>query len=473
MTNQNAHKTWLPRDFRPSPLDIEGRRVGLLGMGRSGMALARFLTARGAEVVVADEKSAEDLAEAIAALTALGAETVTGIDRFEQLGKPDLLVTSPGVPFTHHLLEAARDRGIPVIGEIELAYRFCAAPIIAATGTNGKGTTVTMIGDMLRTAGIVHRVAGNIGVPLVSVCEQSPQLDVVVAEISSFQLETVETFAPWVSVLLNIAMDHADRHSDPRAYREMKARIFANQGADDFAVLNTDDPTVAGLAGAVPAQLLTVAHADTQASGYVENDVLTVRLPGQEAREVCPVDDLLLPGRHHVSNALCACVAAGLCGVSADRMATAIRQFSGAAHMLDNAGTIAGVTFVDDSKATNPQAAIADIAALDRPLVVIAGGLGKDADFAEFADVLAESVKHVVLIGASAEQIRAAINDRTGVQTAATMTEAVSAAFEAAKPGDTVALVPACASFDMFDGQAQRGDAFCQAVDDLRAQMSQ
>lgn len=469
MTAQGS-KNWPPDNRHPSPISLEGR-VAVLGMGRSGIEMSRFLRARGAEVVAADEKPATELDEEIGRLAEIGVEAIPDIESFDDLGGADLVVTSPGLPLDHHLLAAARGREIPVIGEIELAYRFCEAPIIAVTGTNGKGTTATMIGDMLSAAGTPHRVAGNIGVPFISVVDESADLDVMVIEVSSFQLETVDRFRPWISILLNIAQDHADRHTRADEYQAMKARIFENQRGGDFTILNTDDPRVQSLIDRPPCTVLRVALDDETAHGHVEDTHLAVGLPARLSEAVCKTDEIPVPGDHHITNALCAALAAGLCGASPDDIAQGIRNFTPAEHMLAPAGTVGGVAFVDDSKATNPAAAIADISSLQGPLVVIAGGLGKGVDFSDFGDLLAQRAEHVVLIGESAGQIEKALAGRRPVSKASSMEEAVTVAFEAAEPGWSVVLAPACASFDMFEGQAYRGEAFCESVQRLQSQI--
>ncbi len=462
----------LPEKTTPAPLPLDGRRVAVFGMGRTGIAVTEFVVARGALTAVLDERPAVELTQALQRLSRLDAQLVPEVKGYEQFGNPEIIVVSPGVPCDHPLLQAARAAGAKVIGEIELAWRFAKAPIIAATGTNGKGTVVTLIGDMLDRAGIKAAVAGNIGVPLIAAIAAEDPLAVIVAEISSFQLETVELFKPWIGILLNVSPDHRDRHPDIDEYLTLKAHIFAKQDAADLAVLNLDDSRVARLQSQLAATVLPVSLASEDASGHLAGGDLIVRLPGREPLRVCSEADLPVRGLHNVTNALCASLAAAACGASADAMAAAIKHHHPAPHLLQDAGTVNGVKFIDDSKATNPAAAIADLTTVEGPLILIAGGRAKDVDLAEFADAAAARAQHVVLIGESAAEIATAIAGRIPATIAESFKDAVHLAFELAGPGYTVLLAPACASFDMFENMAQRGEIFCAIVSQLAERFS-
>lgn len=442
---------------------LTGRRAAAFGLGRSGLASARFLHAHGAEVTAFDEGPPERFAEALAELDALGIPGLTGVSGWSALPQLDILVVSPGVPVNHPLLQAARQAGVEVIGEIELAYRFCRAPLVAVTGTNGKGSTTTILGSMLQAAGLRTVVAGNIGTPLVSVVEDDWQ--VVVAEVSSFQLETVVHFRPWAAILLNITPDHLDRHADFASCVAAKQRLFMNQESGDLAVLNLDDPVVAGLRPVVRAQVLGVSARSAVGAGYVqESGLLTVRLPGQEPVVVCERSDLPLRADHYVVDALCAGVVAVAAGCDQVAMRAGIRSWRPAEHLLTEVAVIGGVRFIDDSKATNPTAASADLDTLQEPFWVIAGGLNKGLDLSGFADKLAASARGVFLIGEAASEIAKHLGGRIPMTQCANIETAVQAAYAAAGPGETVILAPACASFDQFQSQAERGERFTAAV---------
>ncbi len=443
-------------------LDVAGRRVTVFGMARSGVAAARLLVSRSALVTVVDSQAAECIRDRIAEVEACGAHAVPDASSYAAFGDPELLVVSPGVPAAHPLLSQARRAGTGIIGEIELAYCFCDSPIIAVTGTNGKGTVASLIGDMLRGAGFDAPVAGNIGLPLTTVVDQ--RHDVVVAEISSFQLETIDRFSPWIAAILNITPDHLDRHPTMDEYVATKSRILENQSMQDFAILNADDPLVAPLGDRTLARSLSVSLAADTADGRLEGDELVITAPGGVSQRICSRQTLPLGGPHNVSNALMAALAASLCGVDVETMAEAIATQRPAVHMLSEAGVVNGVRFVDDSKATNPAAAMADLGAIPGPLVLIAGGDSKGLDLSEFARAAAERAEHIVLIGRSAPEIADAIGDAAPVTRAHDMTEAVRTAFQVSQPGWTVLLAPACASLDMYRNMTERGEVFRGAV---------
>lgn len=451
---------------RPAPgMPLDGRRVVFFGMGKSGLAGGEFLKAHGADVLVVDERPAAELTEALAKLEALGVRVRADLHSYEQLDDPDLIVISPGVPVDHRFLEQARRDGVPVIGEIELAYRFCAAPLAAVAGTNGKGSTTTMLGRMFSAAGLKCIVAGNIGLPLVSVVEGD--WDLVVAEVSSFQLETIVDFHPWASILLNVTPDHLVRHGTFEEYVAAKQRLFMNQTVGDLAVLNVDNEAVAGLADKLPLQPLTVSLSG-EANATLQGEALTVALPGSEPVVVCTVADLPVPGAHMIGNALCAAVVALSAGCSPAAIAEGLRGWQPAAHQMCPVATIGGVRFIDDSKATNVDSASADIASLSGEVYVIAGGQTKGADMQPFADFLAARATGVFLIGEGAFEIAAGIAGRTTVVMAGDIDTAVQRAAATAGEGATVILAPACASFDQFSGQAERGDRFAAAVKTLQ-----
>jgi UDP-N-acetylmuramoylalanine--D-glutamate ligase len=447
--------------------DLAGRRIGVLGMARSGVAAVPFLRARGAWVAAMDSRPAADLIarggpDTAAALAA--ADAVLAPCDAASLPPLDMLVISPGVPTEAPVCQAARAAGAEVIGELELAYRFCDAPMVAVTGTNGKGTTVTALGAILAQAGIPHVVAGNIGLPLISQVERSAGLALVVAEVSSFQLETTVHFHPLVAVLLNITEDHLERYPDFAAYREAKRLVFRNQTPEDWAVFCTADPEVSRLAGDGAARSLCVSAADPAADAFLDGDCLTVRLPGQNPVQVARRADLPLRGEHHVTAFLTAALIARLWDVAPASVDQALRAYQAAPHLMTLVGEFGGIRFVDDSKATNPASAIADLEGIEGPVVVIAGGKEKDTPFEAFGRTLAARARKIVLLGECAARIEAAVGRPGLCSHAASMQDAVAQALAAARPGDTVALCPGCSSLDMFCSYALRGDAFARAV---------
>lgn len=454
----------------------------MIGAARSGIAAADALSRLGADVLLSDGKTAEQLGVArVAGLEATGAPFVLGGSVTEALPEgTHLVVTSPGVPKTAPILQEAVRRGIPVWSEIELAYRLTSAPIVAVTGTNGKTTTTLLIAAMLEAAGEPALICGNVSADEIkrTLVEAAVSSDhsgnaILVAEISSFQLEWVETFAPKVAILTNITPDHLNRHASFDEYAHTKARIFAAQTADDWAVLNYDDPVTrkigqAGLPGRLCWFTTGTRPPDDGPAAWVEEDILTVRLEGHGAIPILPSRDLpfTLPGIHSVANVLAASVAALAIGAGAEAIAKAVRSFSGAAHRMEFVTEIRGVRYINNSMCTNVAAAIHSLAAMDRPTVVIAGGADKELDYAPLTPTLREKAKQLILIGAVADKMETIF--RAGgydaISRAATLEEAVQQAQRLTVPGDAVLLSPACASFDMFTDFEARGVAFRNAV---------
>ncbi len=443
---------------RPAPLDVAGRRVGVLGAARSGVGCAQLLARAGAHVVVGDSKTEEQVNRDIAArIIATGAALRLELVDLAQFDGLDLLVTSPGVPFNAPVLEQARAMGVPVIGEVELAYRFSPAPVIAVAGTNGKGTTTTLAGAMLNAGGVRARVCGNIGDPFTGAVAEAQPVDAFVVEISSFQLETIERFRPWIAILLNITPDHLDRHVTMDVYLAAKTRLFENQTPDDWAVVNADDANVAFAARVARSRRLGFSAQDA-AQARVEGEALVVDL-GDGPVEVCRLEDLVRRGAHYTQSVLASAAAALIAGASREGILAAIRAHRLPEHVLEVVCETDGVTFINSTKATNPAAAEADIESVSGPLLIIAGGLEKRADFTEFGELLRRRAKGVFLIGQCAARIAEAAH---GVPTTrcATLEEAIRAACATASPGDKVMLAPACASWDMFPSYAVRGEQF-------------
>lgn len=444
-------------------MDLAGKKVLVIGAGRSGLAAARFLLAKGARVTLTDNRDADRLD--------LPPEAPAGLEysfgRYPALsGGWDLVVTSPGVPPDIAPLRAARQAGIPVTGEFELAMRYARGPVVAITGTNGKTTTTMLTGQIFREAGYPTLVAGNIGLPLTSEVETQTADGVIVVEASSFQLETAATFRPRVAVILNITPDHLDRHKTMARYTEAKAAVFANQTATDWTVLNRDDPRTAALAPRTRGRVIFFSRAHNLDRGvFVHDGVITVR-DGGEARPVLPTASLLLPGAHNVENALAAVAAAWVMGVPLESVARTLAAFTGVPHRLELVAEIRGVRYVNDSKGTNPEAAEKALKAYTAPVVLIAGGRNKGNSFEGFADLIRKRVRCLVVLGESAAEISAAARRAgfTDIVAAGDLPQAVRLAHRAARPGEVVLLSPACASWDMFKSFEERGDLFRETV---------
>ena len=446
---------------------LTGKRVLVVGLGKSGVAAAGLCVARGAaQVTVTDRNDASQLAAALARLPP-GVQQELGGHHLESFVGADLIVLSPGVPEIPELL-AARAAGVPVTGELELASRYLGATLVAITGTNGKSTTTTLCGLMMRATGQPTFVGGNLGTPLteaVGTPAGSPG-GCCVVEVSSFQLETTDSFRPRVAVLLNITADHLDRYAGMDGYAAAKARIFAAQGPGDFAVVNVDDPLVMrAVAGATSRRvdLSTERPIETGPGGWIEGDELIVRLPGA-SEETYPATLPALVGRHNQQNALAALLSARLAGATSAEARRALLEFHPLAHRMELVAEQRNVSYYDDSKGTNVGAVVAALTGFPRPVVLIAGGRDKGGDYAPLADVLAKVGHAVVLIGEAAELIAAALPPELDVHRAASMEEAVATAARLARPGDAVVLSPACSSFDMFRDYVHRADVFRAAV---------
>jgi UDP-N-acetylmuramoylalanine--D-glutamate ligase len=436
---------------------VRHRRIVIVGAARSGIAAARLALRMGARVTLTDTRAAFDEADA---LKAEGVELELGGHTPETLANADLIVTSPGVPLGQPVFDAARARGVETIGELEFAWRWVDGRVIAITGTKGKSTTTTLVGRMLSAAGEHVMVGGNIGTPLSAQVEQSTAKTVHVVETSSFQLETTTTFRPWIAVWLNFADDHLDRHPTVEAYAAAKARIFANQQASDWAVVNADDAEVMRRARGGAAQRVEFSLAGSIADGFVVDGDWIVQRTGTRSGRLIPVHAVELTGRHMLHNVLAAAAASHIAGVGADAMVQALRGFHGLPHVMEPVAEFGGVRFVNDSKATNVEAARRSIESFDRGVVAIVGGRYKGGDFGELREPLKARGRAVVAIGEAASRVREALGATVPVVDAASMREAVARAYEAATPDGVVLLAPACSSFDWFRDYAERGDVF-------------
>ncbi len=439
---------------------VEGARVVVVGAARSGIAAAELLARRGAKVTLTDQKSV--LADAERLRTA-GVDLELGAADAPAVQSAELVVVSPGVPVELPAVVAARSRGIPVIGEFELACRWLRGRVVAITGTKGKSTTTTLVGRMLATAGRRVLVGGNIGVPLSSQVDHSTEDTVHVVEASSFQLETTETFRPWIAALLNFSPDHLDRHPDEAAYGRAKSRIFANQAGDDWAVVNADNAPALVLAASARARRLQYAVDNpANADVFVERDFIWQRT-SEGLTPLVPLASIELPGRHMLSNVAAASAICLAAGASGESMARALVGFTGLEHVMEPVASLGRVRFVNDSKATNVDAAGRSIESFDR-VVAILGGRYKGGAFEDLRPALSERGKGVVAIGEAKSLVRRALADMVPVVDAESMAEAVAKAWQLARPDGVVLLAPACSSFDMFVDYADRGRAFKDAV---------
>jgi len=440
---------------------VRGKRVTVVGAARSGVAAAELLARRGASVTLSEMRAQLDEEDR---LRQAGVELELGGHVPATLLRADLIVTSPGVPYRHPLVEAARHAGVPVIGELELASRWLRGRIVAITGTKGKSTTTTLTGRMLEAGGHRVLVGGNIGRALSAQVEESTEDTIHVIEASSFQLESTDTFHPWIAVLLNFSPDHLDRHDSVEEYAAAKTRLFAQQEDTDWAVLNADDPAVLEMAKSTGARrLLFSMHAKLSDGIVLEGDTI-VRRAGLEREPLIPVSSIRLIGPHLVADVLAAAAIAWLAGVGAAAMTRAVEGFAGLEHALEPVAEVGGVRFVNDSKATNIEAAKRAIESFDSGVVVILGGKFKGGDFRDLLAPLESRHATVIAIGESRPLIAQALAGLVALHEAADMSAAVRTAFASAAPGGTVVLAPACASFDMFRDYAERGHAFKQEV---------
>jgi UDP-N-acetylmuramoylalanine--D-glutamate ligase len=449
-------------------MELNRKRILVVGLARTGIAVARFLQDRGAIVRATDQADERRLDPAVAELRARGIAVETGGHRDESFTAADMIVLSPGVPHTLPALQAARGRGIPVIGEIELAARFIRRPIVAVTGTNGKTTTTELLGAMLAASGRRVFVGGNIGRPLIGAVDAGLAVDTVVAEISSFQLDTIETFRPAVGVLLNITADHLDRYPDFAGYAAAKMRLFENQAPGDIAVLNAADPAIAARAERIRSRRLFFNSAGPGAAAALNGRTLILRLPGREPVAL-DLTGFRLRGAHNTENAAAAALAALAAGATPAGLQTALAAFTPAAHRLETIAVVEGVEYVNDSKATNVDAVLRALECFDSPVVLIMGGVDKGGDFGLLRDAVRSHGRGLVMMGGSRGALRAALGGLLPTREAASMQAAVRAARAMAVAGDAVLLAPGCASFDLYANYQERGEDFRRAVRELEA----
>ncbi|WP_346354581.1 UDP-N-acetylmuramoyl-L-alanine--D-glutamate ligase [Azotosporobacter soli] len=450
-------------------MDMTGNKTCVLGAGRSGIAAAQVMRGLGADVTLWDGKKPETLSEELIALSKEGVHLELGDAASDFLAKMKLVVTSPGIAQEHPLLQQAVLLGIPVWSEVELAYRLCRAPMVAITGTNGKTTTTTLLGELAKTTFAKVAVGGNIGDPLSLQVTPLTENDLAVAEISSFQLEWVDKFAPHVAAILNITPDHMDRHKTLEGYTAMKERIFLGQSQDDYVLLNHDDSGVRALAPHCKGRVVYFSRLTTLDEGvFVAKGQVCIRWQGQQ-HAVFNLSELQIKGDHNVENVLAACGTAFFAGIAPDKMAAVLANFRGVEHRIEWVRAVDGVDYYNDSKATNPESTIKAIEAFEEKLLLIAGGYDKHTDLTPMMKLLAQRNALLILIGAAADRFAdaAAQNGVVTIRRAVDMAAAVALAKESAEKGQVVLLSPACASYDMYSGYEERGRHYKSLVEAL------
>jgi len=450
-------------------MDLNGKRALVVGLGKSGVASALFMKAHGARVTVSDTKSGDELRNEIPVLLDHGITVETGGHGERTFRGQDLIVVSPGVPVDAPPLVQARSLGETVIGEIELAAQFLPGPVIAITGSNGKTTTTTLTGEIMAASGFPVLVGGNIGTPAISLAERAKPETVIVLEVSSFQLETIQTFRPKVAVVLNVTPDHLDRHRTFEIYTDAKARVFENQQASDFAVLNADDPTCVAMGKRTRAQVFWFSRMKEIEQGAWVREGNIVFRDSKGQREILQVSEIPLKGAHNLENVLAAVCTGALMGCAQEKIRQAVRDFKAVEHRLEFVATIGDVDYYNDSKATNVDATIKALESFPANIHLILGGKDKGSDYTLLNDLIRQRVKRVYTIGAAAAKIESQLKGAEVVH-AETLENATRKAHALAQSGDVVLLAPACASFDQFKSFEHRGKLFKEIVHGLEGE---
>ena len=449
-----------------SKVSFAGKRMLVAGAGVSGVAVAQILQRKGALVTLQDAKTLDELGDRVKNLQQQGIKLALGQQNEILVSDFDYIVVSPGISIYSPLVLAAEKQGVEVISEVEVAYRLCPAPILAITGTNGKTTTTTLVGEMVKTTGKRVVVGGNIGKALSLEVEDVTEQDLVVAEISSFQLEGARTFRPVVAAVLNVTPDHLDRHKTMQNYMAMKSRIFTNQLSQDYVVANYDDPLVRDMMEKAVSQVVYFSRKTELEQGvFLKDDIITIAWQGK-THPVCSIHTLRIIGSHNVENALAACGMAFFAGVQVSDMAAVLGRFEGVEHRIERVATVRQVTYYNDSKATNPESSIKALEAFRGHVILLAGGRDKHTDLTEFMKLVKEKVDCLILIGEAGERFAQAAREHQveHIERADSMAAAVQLAHDMAQPHQVVLLSPACASYDMFRNYEERGRVFKELV---------
>jgi UDP-N-acetylmuramoylalanine--D-glutamate ligase len=446
-------------------MNLKGKRISIIGAGRSGLATAKVVSSLEALPFISDNSLLKD-ESLLGELSSLNAPNELG-GHTSRVFDCDLMVVSPGVPSDSEVIVTAKEKGVAVWPEIELAYKLCRGKIVGITGSNGKTTTTALIGEIFKNAGIPAFVCGNIGNPFIAIALQVPENGYAVVELSSFQLEQIDSFKPDIAVFLNLTPDHLDRHRDLDAYIDAKMRIFENQTASEVAVINFDDQVLRRRCPSIKSHLKWFSLQKRLDDGIWA-------IPGESVfdgeTEFMKTGDIKIRGEHNLSNACAAIGAAVSAGISTDKVVETLKSFAGVEHRLEPVRLIGGVSYINDSKGTNVDSVFWALKAVSAPVILIAGGKDKGGDFSALNEIISQKVKLVILIGQAADKIEAAWSRLTRIIRAGTMEKAVIMARDNSQSGDTILLSPGCASFDMFDNYEHRGRVFKQAVWDLKTE---
>jgi UDP-N-acetylmuramoylalanine--D-glutamate ligase len=453
----------------PGGMELRGKRVLVVGLARTGAAASLFCAARGARVTATDSRTENEIGEAVAKLQDAGVRLELRGHQEKTFLEQDLIVPSPGVPADEAHLQAARAKGVAIWSEIELAYRFLKGRLIGITGSNGKTTTTSLVEHILKTAGMQTILAGNIGTPLIGCVDTMKDDTYTVVELSSFQLELIDTFRPNIGVFLNLTPDHLDRHHTMEAYGATKARLFENQIGEDAAVLNADDAATTPYAPSLPRVYWFSRKQRVAQGAYLRGEEIVFRQDGTE-EVLLKLEDIPLAGAHNVENVLAAAFVARLAGAPAPAIGKGVRSFAGVEHRLEFVAEIGGVRYYNDSKATNVDATLKALNAFPCRILIILGGKDKGSDYTELQRPLREKAILALLIGAAAGKIEKQISGSVALERAETLERAVETASHAAQRGDVVLLAPACASFDQFQNYEHRGRVFKELVRQLEKQ---
>ncbi len=449
-------------------MNLKGLRVLVVGFGITGLPLVDFLHRKGALITLTDEKNEMMLRESLEKVKNIPITKVLGEHplNLDVYGQPDLVIVSPGVPLDLHFIKEFKKMSVPIIGEIELAYRYMSNPLVAVTGTNGKTTTTALTGEIFKIGGKYPEVVGNIGVPIIEKIDKVNKEQYFVMEVSSFQLETIQEFRPSSAALLNITPDHLNRHGSLDAYAALKFRIFENQMGDDVAVINADDKICATRVNQINSRILYFSRLHPQKNGiFLRGTKMMVRWDGEE-KHIINTEQIKIPGTHNVENAMAAAGLAIASNVSIGAIKEGLMTFSGVEHRIEQVAQIDGINFVNDSKATNPDAAMKAIEAVDAPIILLAGGMDKHNDFKELFMSFNQKVAHVFVYGETADQLLQTAKDENyqDIEKVADLEEAVHKALSMASAGYTILLSPACASWDMYPSYEHRGNHFKEII---------
>lgn len=448
-------------------MNVKEKDVLVVGLGESGISALQLLASRGANLSATDMRTEDELEAVLERLADLEIDFHLGVHPEEIFTKADFIVLSPGVPRKIEPIQKALENGVPVISEVELAWRFLDIPVLAVTGSNGKSTTTALTAHLLRESGVAAAECGNIGKPISDFAVNYDGKEILVAELSSFQLESIEQFRPQIATVLNVTPDHLDRYPDFNGYKKAKFNIFANQTEENFALVNLDDPNCSEIARSTKARKLFFGSFRSGLPGVFDKEGCIVHVSGGKETYLMEADDISLPGPHNLSNSLAAAAMALNAGADTEGVVRGLQNFKALEHRLEHVATINGIRFINDSKATNIDSAAVALQSFDAPINVIMGGKDKDGDFSVLEPIMAQNVKYLLLIGDAADKIDASISDFVNKTFCTTMQQAVRLAYDLSEPNGVVLLAPACASFDMFDNFEHRGRVFKRIVMEL------